>query len=137
MDSDTNGYVMAAAIDPANNGAPCVPWEVDYLPGTGGGYNAIETLCQTLNTLTDNVNRECSIETCKIESYFTLNVLGLAGIANGIDAQYHHGNGFKPTSSSCRVISGVGPEERECCGAFPYRRPFHTRNGVNQCCTDG
>ena len=30
MESDANGYVMAEAIDPANNGAPCVPWEVQY-----------------------------------------------------------------------------------------------------------
>merc|ERR1712066_594480 len=109
MDADANGYIMAAAI---------------------------ETLCQTLNTLEDNINRECQIETCKIESLFTLNVLGLAGIANGIDPVYAHDQ-FNPTSDSCRVISGVGPDERECCGAFPYRRPFHTRNGVNECCTDG
>merc|ERR1712066_14687 len=136
MDADANGYIMADAIDDNNNGAPCVPWEVEYLPGTAGGYAAIETLCQTLNTLEDNINRECQIETCKIESLFTLNVLGLAGIANGIDPVYRHDQ-FNPTSDSCRVISGVGPDERECCGAFPYRRPFHTRNGVNECCTDG
>ena len=30
-----------------------------------------------------------------------------------------------------------GDETRECCGSHPYRRPFHVRYGMNECCSNG
>ena len=136
MESDANNYVMAEAIDSNNNGNPCVPWEVSYLPGNGGGFSQINTLCEVLNTLGGSTNKECAIATCKMESLFVLNILALAG-AGGIDSQYHHNNGFVPNRQNCPTVIGGGPDDRECCGEYPYKRPFHTRNGANECCTNG
>jgi len=136
MESDQEGFVMASAIDSSNDGNPCVPWEVSYLPGNGGGFNSINVLCETLNTLGGTENSECAVATCKIESLFVLNILALAGIENGIDDQYHHDNGFVANRQNCPTVVGGGPDDRECCGDYPYKRPYHTRNGANECCTN-
>lgn len=137
IESDANNYVMADAIDPANDGNPCVPWEVDYLPGNGGGFGQVNALCEALNTIGGATNKECAIATCKIESQFILNILALAGIQNGINPIYHHNNGFVANRANCPTVIGGGPDDRECCGNYPFRRPFHLRNGANECCTDG
>jgi len=136
MESDEEGYVMAEAIDTANNGNACVPWEVSYLPGTGGGFSGINSLCELLNTIINSDDKECAIATCKIESLFVLNILALAGIENGIDSQFHHDEGFVANRQNCPTVVGGGPDDRECCGEYPYKRPYHTRNGANECCTN-
>jgi len=136
MESEKEGYVMAAALDPANNGNACVPWEVDYLSASGGGFDMINMLCQTLNTLGSD-DKECAIATCKMESLFVLNILGLVGIGNGIDSQFHHDNGFVADQQTCPTVVGGGSDDRECCGDYPYKRPYNPKNGANECCTNG
>lgn len=135
MEADAQNYVMAEAIDPANNGNPCVPWEVEYLPGTGSGFAGINSLCETFNTIFSSTDKECAIAVCKIESLFILNLIALAG-GNGINSAYHHDQGFVPNRQNCPTVVGGGPDDRECCGNYPYKRPFHTRNGANDCCTN-
>jgi hypothetical protein len=132
METESNDLVMASALDPANNLQPCVPWEVFYISGIGNGRDLLNQICDLVNT---GLNSECARAACKIEGLFVLDLFTIVGLDDGIDPQYHADNGFV-LEDNCPTIQGGGPATRMCCGAYPFRKPFHMRNGVNACCTD-
>ena len=128
---------MASAIENENNFAPCVPWEVSYIPA----YQNLETLVSTCDSSHAGSNQECAIATCKVESLFVAKVLELSqsgwfGTTYN-QAYLHDSSGFAPTHENCPTIAGGGPRDKSCCGAYPYRRPYHTRGGLQACCSDG
>ena len=138
METEQNGYLMEKALNDSFNGLPCIPWEVEYIPGTpAAGYADLNANCESINTLIYPNNPECAILTCKVEGFFILNLLTLVGMGNGVVEEYHVDNGFDH-DLNCPTVPGMGGDEtRECCGSFPSRRPFHPRNGVNECCENG
>lgn len=111
------------------NGDPCVPWEVFYLPGTGGGLPGLHPTCEGFNA------NECARKACKIEGSFVLQLFSLLFDPNALNDAYRPSNGFDQ-NDNCPTVPGGGPADRECCGAYPNRKPYHTRNGNNECCTD-
>jgi len=139
MQAADENWIQHTAFDSANNGADCVPWETFYVSGIGSGLNFLNLICEQVNgqgALANNgVDTECAIAACKVEGLFVFKLFEILNLANGIDAQYHEDNGFVQ-EGNCPTIVGGGPADRECCGSYPYRRPFHTRSGVNECCTD-
>jgi len=137
METEENNYVMESASNSSFNGLPCVPWEVEYVPGTGTGVSNLNTVCETVNPIMYPSNPECAILTCKVEGLFVLNLLSLVGLDDGIDARFHVESGFDHDSNCPTVVGMGGDDTRACCGSYPYRRPFHVRNGANGCCSNG
>ena len=119
-----NGY-DCAIMD--SNGA-CIPWEVGYVSGIGGGTEQIASRCETFNP------SECAQIACKVEGLFVQRMFEQIFSNTGVDPAYHNSN--FDAASECVTIVGGGPADKECCGLHPFRKPFHTRGGVNACCAD-
>jgi len=107
----------------------CVPWEVSYVSGTGMGLEQIVSRCETFNP-----NSVCSQIACKLEGHFVQNIFAQIVSATGVDSQYHNSN--FDAATECVTFIGGGPADKECCGVHPWRKPFHTRGGANECCAD-
>jgi len=120
-----NGY--DCAMMDTNN--VCVPWEVSYVSGMGGGFNGIMTNCETFNP-----NSACGQTACKIEGFFVQKMFNQIMMGNGVNPAYHNSN--FDAASECVTYLGGGPADKECCGVHPWRKPFHTRGGANACCAD-
>merc|ERR1712178_361160 len=120
-----NGY--DCAIMDSNNA--CIPWEVDYVSGIGGGPDSIVSRCEEFNIFS-----ECAQIACKIEGLFVQRMFDLIIANTGVNSDYHNSN--FDAASECVTIVGGGPADKECCGVHPMRKPFHTRGGANACCAD-
>merc|ERR1711934_91554 len=125
------GYDCAIkdVIDATGNNT-CVPWEIFYISGIGGGAAALVPTCEAFNS------DPCAIAACSIEGAFVLHVFNAALGGDGIDQSFSHANGFDDRSGCPLVGECEGPDclERECCGAFPDRYPFRPLGGVRGCC---
>ena len=152
-----DGYTCAI-IDQELEGESCVPWEVDYNPGTGAGVN----LLASCNSLNDN---NCARYACTVEGQFVDNLFAFLLSGSQIDYNtYGHSNGFDPGHNEGCPVKGcyqppegnlpynpgafgldVGPvityrcnnysaREKRCCGAYPFRFPFVTLEGERACC---
>jgi len=125
-----DGY-QCAIIDSEATDEACVPWEVEYKPGTGDGVN----LRNSCNALNDN---NCARYGCAVEGEFVNSFLDFVMAGNTIDYNtYAHSNGFDPSpTEGCPIkaaIEGVSLE-KSCCGAYPNRFPFKTLGGERACC---
>merc|ERR1712195_216309 len=63
----------------------CVPWEVQYLPGTGTGEVNLAFNCDGFNNINTAFCANCA---CKVEGIFVLKVFNLFIAGGGIDEQY-------------------------------------------------
>lgn len=139
MDAEENGWTMETSLTAGRNGDPCVPWDVSYTSGIAGGIANVVANCELGNNA-GTPGTECAVEACKVESYFVMNLFNEIG--QGIDNQFKEENGWENNQDNCPTIAGLGPMNRECCGAYPYRRPFRPRTDENTgvssyaCCTD-
>merc|ERR1712048_659652 len=77
-----NGY--DCAMMDTNN--VCIPWEVDYVSGIGGGPEEIVSRCDTNNIN----NSECAKIACKIEGMFVQKMFGQVFSNTGINPIYHN-----------------------------------------------
>jgi len=57
----------------------------------------------------------------------------LAGNADAFNAANSAEMGFEYTDQ-CHGKGNIPTGELECCGDFPARFPFHSRNGARDCC---
>jgi len=126
-----NGYDCAVqdVIDSTGNDT-CVPWEVFYISGIGGGENALVPTCEAFN---DDL---CAQAACKIEGKFVLNVFNSFLGGNSLDPQYSHANGFDDRAG-CPLVGeceGADCLEKVCCGEYPVRYPFRPLGGIRGCC---
>merc|ERR1712110_308504 len=119
-----NGY-ECAMMDTANT---CIPWEVNYVSGIGGGPDAINSRCASFNA------NACSEVACILEGHFVQEMMTMILFGTGVDSQYHNSN--FDVSSECITYVGGGPADKECCGVHPWRKPFHTRGATNACCSE-
>jgi hypothetical protein len=128
-----DGYTCAI-IDAELEGADeCIPWEVEYNPGSGAGNDRFAT-CQAANPGGDN----CAVRACSVEGIFTDNVFALLLGGSQADLEnFSHSQGFDPaTDAGCPVKPGVHGSSgaKECCGSYPNRFPFKTLDGDRACC---
>merc|ERR1711881_151204 len=124
------GYECAIR-DSEDESLDCVPWEIDYLVGTGSGRDLYDS-CKSLNA------NLCAARACAVEGTFVENLFAVLLSGQGIPYdQYSHAQGFDPAvDQGCPVKKGTpgsGPE-KACCGAYPTRFPYKTLGGERGCC---
>merc|ERR1712020_368706 len=96
-----DGY-QCAMIDGENEGESCVPWEVNYQPGSGQGPERFQT-CQDANA-----GNACAARACSVEGIFVDNLFAFLISGTQINyEQYGHRNGFDAaTDAGCPVREG-------------------------------
>jgi len=125
-----DGYTCAIM----DHGDTCIPWEVDYNSGIESlDVENLVSLCES-----NNAGNDCAISACKVEGLFVYELFQLATNNNQADPQtYGVKNGWD-REEECPVAPGQIEsnivDTVQCCGDQPYRHPFHTRGGLNQCC---
>jgi len=123
----SEGYQCAMMdVETATGVDNCVPWEVSYNAGTGGGIPGLVTNCEALNA------DLCAQFACMVEGSFSLNIITNFLTFGAIDPANNHNNGGFDHRASCPVQSGSQTELRECCGELPFRFPFKPVN--KECC---
>jgi len=120
------GYDCAMR-DAEEVGDTCVPYEVDYNPGTATGGNTLFESCQELNG-GDN----CASRACAVEGAFVENLLAYLLGGGSIPDSSKHANGFDVVAN-CPTNPGP-PGEKACCGIYPDRKAFKTLDGDRACC---
>jgi hypothetical protein len=127
------GYDCAILDSNAAN-TSCVPWEVFYISGIGGGSAALAPTCEAFNA------DFCAQTACKIEGEFVLAVFNAALSGDGIDDTFSHANGFDdragcPLVNTCQDTYGFEVcQEQQCCGEYPARYPYRPLEGARGCC---
>lgn len=125
-----DGY-QCASIDAAEDGLPCVPWEVPYVASFSG---TISETCQ-MNNADQCAARACTIELAFVEKLF---LYLTAGNPMPDTDTYGHKDGGKYTdfhpATGCPVRAGSQSVEKLCCGGYPNRFPFKALGGERACC---
>jgi len=134
-----DGY-QCAMIDAESEGESCIPWEVDYQPGTGQGPERYS------QCLANNADNTCAARACSVEGIFVDNLFAYLVSGTQINYEtYGHNEEFDdPTKvpfnpavdEGCPVKPGVKgvSGEKACCGAYPNRFPYKTLDGDRACC---
>lgn len=114
------------------------PWSLEYniIPLTAwmfGGNSDRDMFadCQALNP--DN---NCAARTCAVESFFTLNLIGEFLSQKPFDESLKHGQDTFDPAVSCPRKYGADQSPLECCGPYPPRFPYKTKDGQRGCCGD-
>jgi len=127
------GYDCAIldVIDATGNDS-CIPWEVFYISGTGGGENALVQTCDTFNT------ELCAKISCKVEGIFVIKIFNLFVAGDSISDSFKHSNGFDEKVEcivdNCKDDPDRCDPTRVCCGEHPDRFPFKPMGGDRACC---
>ena len=130
------GYECAMR-DGEDEGETCIPWEVSYTPGSGGGDTLVSS-CIDMNPNSNCAARACAVESTFVNSLFALLISGQA-----IDYQsFSHAQGFDPeagcaTGNARNDQEFFGPDVTQdyaCCGYYPERFPYNTKFGEKACC---
>merc|ERR1711988_406407 len=130
-----HGY-SCARIDDANNNLCHQPWEemynhIDLSKFVSAPYDGVDIECDTLNP-----GNDCAARACTVESYFILHLVKYTlipvGDPNSFDQSVQHANGWDPTAHCFPVGADTSP--MECCGTYPVRFPYRTKNGDRACC---
>merc|ERR1719361_50572 len=113
------------------------PWAMEYniIPLTAwmfGGETSGDMMadCQSLNQ-----DSNCAARTCAVESFFTLNLIGEFLSMKPFDATLKHSDGWSH-SDNCPRKLGSDDSPLECCGSYPPRFPYKTKDGQRGCCDD-
>lgn len=122
------GYDCAImdVLDSTGNDS-CVPWEVPYISGTGGGESSLVNTCEVVNS------DDCAKHACMVEGFFVIQIFNLFVSGESVDDSYKHSNGFDDRGG-CPTLPGYGESEKACCGEYPDRFPFKLLNGDRGCC---
>lgn len=83
----------------------------------------------------NNAGDQCAIYACIIEANFVVSAYfyTFAAEVNGVDDQnVYHINGFN-AETQC-VVKGPSGGDKACCGSYPTRFPYGTKNGLRKCC---
>jgi len=122
----SEGYQCAMMdVEAASGVDDCVPWEVNYNAGTGGGVPGLVSNCQAVNS------DLCAQFACMVEGSFSLNIISVFLSFGSIDPNNNHSAGFN-VKNDCPVNSGSQTDDRACCGELPFRFPFKPVN--KECC---
>ena len=123
-------------FEAATGNDSCVPWEVQYLPGTGTGESNLNFVCDGFNTVnTDTQAGFCANCACKVEGLFVLKTFNLFVSGGTVDDAFIHSpDGPFNEKESCVLQEGIKDTERACCGETPNRFPYKPLSGERGCC---
>jgi hypothetical protein len=135
-----HGY-DCAILDAAAAGEPeCIPWEINYVGGSGQGPANLVANCDANN---NGADQECARAACKVEGHFVTTFFNQFVSIGGspIDTEYQHANPLATFDhlTDCVVGEGVNDRNRECCGQQPNRYPFKPFTGLpneKECCSE-
>jgi len=133
-----DGYTCILLDSEAEGDFDCVPWDVAYSGATGLGVSAGDSssleyaIRRTCNK--NNKKNKCGERSCKVESYFVLNLFKhfLAGVV--FDPSLKHSLGFFNPKDDCPIKQGIMKSDKACCGEYPLRFPYKHLNGGRKCC---
>ena len=152
----------------AENDFICEPWSIEYVPITGNMphntpeelWNSCEQRQKFLNYGADEAL--CATQACVAETHFVDEMTDFL-VSGNMLPNLEHKNGFNVTSECVHVfeknnsgngggnggggnkdsISGYQGDggqisDKECCGAYPKKFPYHpvSSAGFKQCCVD-
>ena len=121
-------------FEEATGNDSCVPWEVQYLPGTGTGEANLVFNCDGFNNVNPITQAGfCQNCACKVEGLFVLRAFNLFIAGGAVDDQYSQANGFNE-KENCPLQDGIHDTERACCGEHPHRFPYKPLSGERGCC---
>lgn len=121
-------------FEEATGNDSCVPWEIQYLPGSGTGEVNIAFNCDGFNQVNPITNAGfCANCACKVEGLFVTRAFNLFIAGGEIDEQYSQANGFDE-KVHCPLQDGIKDSERACCGEHPHRFPYKPLSGERGCC---
>lgn len=133
----------------------CIPWEVQYRPGTTAAtIDQLESFCNALNP------GDCQKQACKVEGQFVMKMYEALTRGTTFNETFLHSNGFEPSEqcvprrSSIKNNSNGGggggggapttipPHSifhstgiaKQCCGQYPNRFPYMHIENVRGCC---
>ena len=109
----------------------CKPYQVDYVSGFNSQsfFNTAEMLKLACEQNNDN---DCATTACITEGNFVRDII-LEVIVNGyFDVSKKHANGFD-VNVECNHKTGTHAQ-RVCCGEYPNRFPYNSKDGVKGCC---
>ena len=132
-----HGYACARLDDSSNNVCQR-PWEVSYTHVDLNNYLNTLTLSYEdvhIECETKNAGDDCKSRACAVESYFILNLVTLALTPNTFDYSFSHAENVWDPTANCLPMD-LDSSEKECCGDYPLRFPFKTKNGERGCCKD-
>merc|ERR1711953_431906 len=110
----------------------CVPWEVQYLPGTGTGESNLVFNCDGFNPVNQATNAGfCQNCACKVEGIFVLKVFNLFIAGGQIDEAFSQSTFDE--KAGCPLQDGIQDTERACCGDAPHRFPYKPLSGERDC----
>ena len=120
-------YSNFSSYDGFIESEPCIPWEIDYASASIHGEALLVEKCEQMNT------GSCAIRACVIEGFFVIKIFqAFFDTESNHESGYLHSDGFDP-DLNCPSAGNVDSEV-ECCGNYPLRHPFKTKNGENKCC---
>lgn len=134
-----DGYTCIL-MDSEAEGDDCTPWDVEYSGATGLGVSAANinndsveyAIRKSCNK--NNKKSKCGERSCKVESYFVLNLFRhfLAGVL--FDPSLKHSLGLFDPKNDCPIKAGKSKSDKACCGDYPLRFPYKHLNGDRNCC---
>ena len=107
----------------------CYPWATKYSPAMLGETDTIIDSCYKKNFKKGS----CAVRACTVESQFVSSVFKYLIQGGKIQKSLKHSDKNFSVTETCSVVP-KGASEKECCGAYPFRRPFKTYGGERQCC---
>lgn len=107
----------------------CSPWATKYSPAMLGETDTIINSCYKKNFKKGS----CAVRACTVESQFVSSVFKYLIQGGKIQKSLKHSDKNFSLNEVCAVVP-KGASEKECCGAYPFRRPFKTYGGERQCC---
>ncbi|CAG5103024.1 Oidioi.mRNA.OKI2018_I69.chr1.g577.t1.cds [Oikopleura dioica] len=79
----------------------------------------------------DAENDLCGSALCECDKML---IEGLRATFTQYDSSLHIENSGFDSKGNCPAIGG--PPADQCCGEYPYRQPYNSRNGQRSCCLD-
>jgi len=120
-------------FEDATGNDTCVPWAVQYLPGTGTGESNLVFNCDGFNPVNQATQAGfCQNCACKVEGMFVLKTFNLFIAGGVIDPQYSQPEFDE--KAGCPLKDGIQDTERACCGEAPHRFPYKPLSGERDCC---
>jgi len=118
------------------------PWEVTYniIPMTAWMFGANDDQDMLEDCKALNPDSVCAARVCAVDSFFTLNLIGEFLSQKPFDANLQHfddnGEIKFDTAANCPRKYGTDQSPLECCGKYPPRFPYKTKDGQRGCCGD-
>lgn len=139
------GYECIYMDTAGEGGRECVPYDIMYLePLNIRHFTDDQTIidaCTNQNNFGNDQDAiNCRQRTCIVEAIFVRNlaIMSEQNIEPDRNSFRHsdddNSNGATFDHELNCAITPAGPQDKECCGEYPFRYPYRVKEGDFQCC---